>query len=155
MQISDTGEHQPEPLWMRQGEVQVALSDGHLSGGVVVSGESFGHGGLQHVVALRGQGDQECVAIGEVGFGKDKDLPHLEPWREFNRLVRDSQDIGIWHETYELSAGSFEAMYVNMPTFGLAAAGRPEPVNHASTAAKRLHRSGGGVDPAALPGSSN
>ncbi len=69
MQISDTGEHQPEPLWMCQGEVQVALSDGHLSGGVVVSGESFGHGGLQQVVALRGQGDQECVSIGEVMAG--------------------------------------------------------------------------------------
>lgn len=88
-------------------------------------------------------------------FAKDKDLPHLEPWREFNRLVRDSQDIGIWHETYELSAGSFEAMYVNMPTFGLAAAGRPEPVNHASTAATRLRRSSGVTEPVALPGSSN
>lgn len=69
MQISYTGEHQPEPLWMCQGEVQVALPDGHLSGGVAVSGESFGHGGVQHVVALRGQGDQERVAIGEVVAG--------------------------------------------------------------------------------------
>jgi hypothetical protein len=47
-------------------------------------------------------------------FARDKDLPHLEPWREFKRLVRDSQDIGIWHETYQVSAASFEAMYVDM-----------------------------------------
>ncbi len=75
-------------------------------------------------------------------FARDKDLPHLEPWREFNRLVRDSQDIGIWHETYQVSAASFEAMYVDMPTFGLAAAADLDPVGRASTAARRLGRTG-------------
>lgn len=73
-------------------------------------------------------------------FARDKDLPHLEPWREFNRLVRDSSDIGIWHETFQVRARSYEAMYVDMPTFGLAAAGHLDPVDRASTAARRLSR---------------
>ncbi len=71
-------------------------------------------------------------------FARDRDQPHLEPWREFNRLVRDSQDIGIWHETYLVAAGAHEAMYVNMPTFGLAAAGTLDRVGAGSTAARRL-----------------
>ncbi len=33
-------------------------------------------------------------------FAKDRDLPHLEPWRRFNRAVRASGDVGIWHETF-------------------------------------------------------
>lgn len=73
-------------------------------------------------------------------FARDRDQPHLEPWREFNRLVRDSADIGIWHETYLVSAAAHEAMYVNMPTFGLAAAGSVGPLGTGSTAGRRLGR---------------
>jgi Domain of unknown function (DUF4188) len=38
-------------------------------------------------------------------FSRDKELPHLEPWRQFNRAVRDSGDVGIWHETFRVRAG--------------------------------------------------
>jgi hypothetical protein len=55
-------------------------------------------------------------------FARDRDLPHLAPWRAFNRAVRDSGDVGIWHETYQVSVGDYEAIYGNMPVFGLAAA---------------------------------
>jgi hypothetical protein len=55
-------------------------------------------------------------------FAKDKELPHLEPWRHFNRTVRDSGDVGIWHETFKVNAGEYESVYGNMPTFGLAKA---------------------------------
>jgi hypothetical protein len=61
-------------------------------------------------------------------FARDKDLPHLEPWRRFNRAVRDSGEVGIWHETLRVRAGEYEAIYGNMPVFGLAAAGRHLPV---------------------------
>ena len=47
-----------------------------------------------------------------------RDLPHLEPWRRFNRAVRAS-GIGIWHETFRVRAGEYEAVYGNMPVFGL------------------------------------
>ena len=39
-------------------------------------------------------------------FARDSDLPHLEPWRQFNKVVRDSGDVGIWHETFKVRAGS-------------------------------------------------
>jgi Domain of unknown function (DUF4188) len=78
-------------------------------------------------------------------FARDSDLPHLQPWREFNRLIREGGDIGVWHETFLVPAGSHESVYVNMPLFGLAAAGRLESVNAASTAARRLGRQPAGA----------
>ena len=60
-------------------------------------------------------------------FARDRDLPHLEPWRAFNRAIRASGDVGIWHETYKVRAGEYEAVYGNMPRFGLAAATRHVP----------------------------
>ena len=74
-------------------------------------------------------------------FARSPDLPHLEPWREFNRLVRDNGAIGIWHETYLVPAGRFEAIYGNMPRMGLAAAGRHQRAGLHSTAARRTGRS--------------
>lgn len=62
------------------------------------------------------------------GFARDRTLPHLEPWRRFNRVVRESGDVGIWHETYRIRAGEYEAIYGNMPIFGLAAATNHVPV---------------------------
>lgn len=49
-------------------------------------------------------------------FAKDTSLPHLEPWRQFNRAVRASGDVGIWHETFKVRAGEFGAVYGNMPS---------------------------------------
>lgn len=48
---------------------------------------------------------------------------HLPAWRDFNRRVRDSGDVGIWHETYRVPPGGYETVYGNMPRFGLASAG--------------------------------
>jgi hypothetical protein len=72
-------------------------------------------------------------------FARDKELPHLAPWRAFNRAVRDSGDVGIWHETYRIEPGAYEAIYGNMPVFGLAAASQSIPVRRkAHTAAARI-----------------
>src|ERR1700736_5635519 len=72
-------------------------------------------------------------------FARDKDHPHLESWRRFNRAVRNSGDVGIWHETFRVRAGEYEAIYGNMPTFGLAAAFRHVDVAHkANSAAARI-----------------
>jgi hypothetical protein len=46
---------------------------------------------------------------------------HVPAMRDFNRRVRASGDVGVWHETYEVSA--CESTYVHMPVFGLEAAG--------------------------------
>ncbi len=72
-------------------------------------------------------------------FARDTSLPHLEPWRRFNRAVRASGDVGIWHETFKVRAGEYEAVYGNMPVFGLAAAAAHLPAGRkADTAAARI-----------------
>ena len=36
-------------------------------------------------------------------------------WVAFNKVVAWSGDVGIWHETYLVSAGSYECVYNNVP----------------------------------------
>jgi len=55
-------------------------------------------------------------------FARDREDPHLEPWRRFNRKVAASGDVGIWHETYRVRTSDIETIYSNMPPIGLAAA---------------------------------
>jgi len=43
---------------------------------------------------------------------------------EFNRRMKNSrEDVGIWHETYLVPSGAYEAIYSGMPLYGLARAG--------------------------------
>ncbi|MGO9778637.1 MAG: monooxygenase family protein [Streptosporangiaceae bacterium] len=72
-------------------------------------------------------------------------------WRQFNRAVRASGDVGIWHETFRVRAGEYEAVYGNMPVFGLAAAARHLPAGRkGDTAAARIGASSTD-DPAVAP----
>jgi hypothetical protein len=84
-------------------------------------------------------------------FARDKDDPHLEPWRQFNRRVGRNGDVGIWHETYHVSTANIETIYGNMPSFGLAAATASAPVRPGrESAAVRIGATQ--VDEPALPG---
>jgi hypothetical protein len=71
-------------------------------------------------------------------FAKDKDDPHLDVWRKYWRRVGRSSRTGIWHETYLVKAGQYEAVYGNMPPHGLGKAGRLVPATESSTARARL-----------------
>ena len=72
-------------------------------------------------------------------YARDPGARHLPAWREFNQRVRDSGDVGIWHETFRVRAGEYEAIYGNMPRVGLAAVGEHVPIGSASaTAAQRI-----------------
>ena len=59
-------------------------------------------------------------------YAKSRDHAHLPAWRDFNKLIGTSGDLGIWHETYRIRAGDYESMYVNMPPFGVGQAGELE-----------------------------
>ena len=61
-------------------------------------------------------------------FAHDKDLPHLEPWRDYVKKVGSSGDVGVFHETYRVQPGTYECIYANMPLMGLAAATEHVPV---------------------------
>jgi len=72
-------------------------------------------------------------------YARSSDARHLPAWHEFNKRVRNSGDVGIWHETYRVRAGDYEAVYGNMPRVGLAAASEHRPVGSANaTAARRI-----------------
>jgi fumigallin biosynthesis monooxygenase-like protein len=71
-------------------------------------------------------------------FAKDASDPHLEVWRRYWRRVGTSDRTGIWHETYLVRAGEYEAVYGNMPPFGLGKAGRLVPLSESSTARRRI-----------------
>ncbi len=73
-------------------------------------------------------------------FAKDTADPHLEVWRNYWRRVGKSSRTGIWHETYLVRAGEYEAVYGNMPPFGLGKASRLIPLSESSTARARLRR---------------
>ena len=73
-------------------------------------------------------------------FAKDGTLPHHPAWRRYNKQVGASGDVGIWHETYLVADGRHEAMYVNMPAWGLAAAGAQVPVTGRGDSARERLR---------------
>lgn len=70
-------------------------------------------------------------------YARDQQAEHLPAWRDFNRRVRASADVGIWHETYRVRAGEYETIYGNMPRVLLAASGAHSPLGSTSTAAIR------------------
>jgi hypothetical protein len=71
-------------------------------------------------------------------FAKDRDDPHLEPWRKFWRRVGRSGRTGIWHETFLVRDGEYEAIYGNMPPKGLGKATQLVRVADQSTARSRI-----------------
>jgi len=72
-------------------------------------------------------------------FAKNPTDPHLEAWQRFNRAIGSYGSVGIWHETYMIEPGRYEAIYGNMPVFGLAAATKHIPtIGRKQTARQRL-----------------
>ena len=71
-------------------------------------------------------------------YAKNPDAKHAPIWRAWNRLAEgDRAAGGIWHETFLVPAGGFEAVYQNMPVMGLQKAGRPVTVTEARTTARQ------------------
>jgi hypothetical protein len=71
-------------------------------------------------------------------FARDQDDPHSAAWRNYWRRVGKDNRTGIWHETYLVKAGDYEAIYANMPPFGLGKAGRLAPAATDSSSRLRL-----------------
>jgi hypothetical protein len=75
-------------------------------------------------------------------FARSPSEPHLAAWQRFNKAVGDDGSVGIWHETFAVEAGRFEAIYGNMPRFGLALAAEHVPVTAGRAAARQRMRAG-------------
>jgi hypothetical protein len=67
-------------------------------------------------------------------YARSHDELHIPAWRTYNRRVGNDGKFGIWHETYLVDPAAFEAIYDNMPKFGLGtAAARPRCDGSAGT----------------------
>ncbi len=76
-----------------------------------------------------------------LAYATDKQAQHLPAWRSFNKAVGTDGSVGIWHETYAASQGTYENIYVNMPPFGLGKVGAVAvAAGGMQSAAARLHR---------------
>jgi len=64
-----------------------------------------------------------------LAYARNKDAEHLPAWHAFTKAVGINGTVGIWHETYAASPGSYETIYVNMPPFGLGRAGTLLPAH--------------------------
>ncbi|MEM0946133.1 MAG: DUF4188 domain-containing protein [Pseudomonadota bacterium] len=61
-------------------------------------------------------------------YARAKDREHFPAWIAFNKRMKGIRgDVGIWHETYLVRAGQYEAVYSGMPAFGLGRAGALVP----------------------------
>lgn len=53
-------------------------------------------------------------------YARSGDHAHFPAWMSFNKAMKTHRgDVGIWHETYLVNAGQYEALYSGMPPFGL------------------------------------
>ena len=62
---------------------------------------------------------------------------HRPAWTRFNRVARKAPGaVGVWHETFLVKAGQYEAIYSGMPAFGLGKVGRLTPASGARESAR-------------------
>lgn len=76
---------------------------------------------------------------------------HWPAWVSFNKRMRESRgDVGIWHETYIVHAGQYEAVYSGMPPYGLGTVGELVPASGRRESARgRVAKAAGeGAQPA-------
>ena len=74
-------------------------------------------------------------------FARDESDPHLAVWRNYWKRVGKGSRTGIWHETFLVRDGEYEAIYGNMPPHGLGKASSLIPLAEGRAARERLRSS--------------
>lgn len=113
-----------------------------------------GRRGMQHMLSYLAARPEKGLLAYEMGiptivqywrsfehleaFARDAEDPHLEVWRQYWRRLGRGDRTGIWHETYLVREGEYEAVYGNMPARGLGKAGRLIPMSEGVGARQRL-----------------
>jgi len=75
-------------------------------------------------------------------YAKNNSKSHMPIWTYFNLKILSSADVGVWHETYQIEPGKFEAIYTNMPSYGLGKVGNYVEIDNDSedsNAKKRMN----------------
>lgn len=74
-------------------------------------------------------------------YALDSDARHAPAMKWTNRILEESNAVGIWHETYLIDDGEYETIYHNMPRQGLGKAGSVYPATEGrKTATERLEQ---------------
>jgi hypothetical protein len=70
-------------------------------------------------------------------YTRSKEHAHFPAWAAFNKRMKSSRyNVGIWHETYQVKAGQYEAVYSGMPPFGLGKASELVPATGSRSEAR-------------------
>ena len=81
-------------------------------------------------------------------FARSQAEMHVPVWRRYNQMVGNDGTFGIWHESYLVEPAKYEAIYDNMPAFGLGTVLNHLPATgRRETARRRL----GGTNEPAVP----
>jgi hypothetical protein len=92
----------------------------------------LGHSGVGRTIVQYWRSFEHLEA-----YARAKDKQHWPAWVDFNRRVGGSRgDVGIWHVTYIVKPGEYEAIYSGMPPHGLGRIGRLVPATGNRDAAK-------------------
>jgi hypothetical protein len=76
------------------------------------------------------------------GYALDPDARHAPAMKWTDQIIRESDAVGIWHETSLVHEGEYETIYHNMPLTGLGKAGERSPATgQQKTAVGRLGQS--------------
>lgn len=76
-------------------------------------------------------------------YALDPDARHAPAMKWTNRIIEESNAVGIWHETYLVCEDEYETIYHNMPATGLGKAGTLYPATEfRKTATGRLGQTG-------------
>jgi hypothetical protein len=49
-------------------------------------------------------------------FANDPHQPHAAVWAEYFKRMKNNADVGVWHETFVVRSGEYEAVYDYMPS---------------------------------------
>jgi len=71
-------------------------------------------------------------------WARNRDLRHRPAQTEFFRRTAYNGNVGVFHETFRVAAGEFEAIYANMPRILLGSAGDFVPLRASASARDRL-----------------
>ncbi len=93
----------------------------------------LGHTGLGKIIVQYWRSFDHLEA-----YARARDREHWPAWVDFNRRMKDSRgDVGIWHETFRVHAGEYEAIYSGMPLRGLAKAAQSATVTTEQDSARQ------------------
>jgi len=85
-------------------------------------------------------------------FARDENGLHMPAWQRFNKAAKKARgDVGIWHETFLIEAGSYETLYSGMPQQGLGRAGRLVPATGSMNSARSRVRNAHKPDRSTMP----